>query len=161
MVGDLSAAVDISTSATEGPSDDVTLLHVIVELAAGVLSTSESLSTILILRRGVESFVEVDDIESAATTAGASDGGVGRIVEVGTGACALAPLVMACCAPASVDARGGVRNCLMSWRSVIVHHIASCNVHFFPAAACWLLLLHAATNSLPLLAAVCYWLAAD
>jgi hypothetical protein len=49
------------------------------------------------------------DIESAVTTVCASDDGVGVVVEVDTGACALAPLVTACSAPASEDARGGVR----------------------------------------------------
>lgn len=49
---------------TSTTSDDVTLLSAIVELAVGVLSTSESLSIIL-LRRGVWSCVEVDTIDFA------------------------------------------------------------------------------------------------
>jgi predicted tellurium resistance membrane protein TerC len=69
LVADLSASVDISIATTVGASGDVTLLNVSVNVAAGVQSTSESLSTI-ILRRRVGSFVEVDTV---ATTAGAAD----------------------------------------------------------------------------------------
>ena len=63
-IGDVCASVNKSSATIVGASDDVTLLSAIVELAVGVLSTSESLS-ITLLRRGVGSCVEVDTIDFA------------------------------------------------------------------------------------------------
>ena len=64
VIGDVCASVNKTSTTIVGASDDVTLLSAIVELAVGVLSTSESLSTTL-LRRGVGSCVEVDTIDFA------------------------------------------------------------------------------------------------